>query len=229
MFAGKAAPGYWAAKQIIKLINDVAALVNDHPRVKDRIKVVFVPDYKVSVAEKIIPAADVSEQISTAGKEASGTSNMKFAMNGALTVCTWDGANIEIAEEVGLDNIFVFGLKAEEIQHHREHQTYNAWDYYRRSPAIKRLMDAFTGDHVIPGGHQYQWIFNSILNHGDQYFHLADFESYLEAQNQCGAEYRQPSSWARKCLLNIARTGKFSSDRTIRQYAEEIWHVESVH
>jgi starch phosphorylase len=129
---------------------------------------------------------------------------------------------------VGLENIFVFGLKAEEIQSHREHQIYNAWDYYRRSPAIKRMMDVFTGDHVIPGGHQYQWIFNSILNHGDQYFHLADFESYLEAQNQCGSEYKQPSSWARKCLLNISRMGKFSSDRTIRQYAEEIWHVESV-
>jgi starch phosphorylase len=229
MFAGKAAPGYWAAKQIIKLINDVAQLVNNHPKVKDRIKVVFVPDYKVSVAEKVIPAADVSEQISTAGKEASGTSNMKFAMNGALTVCTWDGANIEIAEEVGLDNIFVFGLKAEEIQHHREHQTYNGWDYYRRSPAIKRLMDAFTNDHVIPGGHQYQWIFNSILNHGDQYFHLADFESYVGAQNLCGNEYRQPASWARKCLLNIARTGKFSSDRTIRQYADGIWNIQRIY
>lgn len=229
IFAGKAAPGYWAAKQIIKLINDLASVVNNDRRVRDRMKVVFVPDYKVSVAEKLIPAADLSEQISTAGKEASGTSNMKFAMNGALTVCTFDGANIEILKEVGEENIYLFGLKAEEIQRLREANAYNPWDYYRRSPEIKRLMDAFNTEQVFPhGAGQYQWIFNAILNHGDQYFHLADFESYLEAQEKASTEYRQPTLWARKAILNTARMGKFSSDRTIREYAREIWQIESI-
>jgi starch phosphorylase len=229
VFAGKAAPGYWAAKQIIKLINEVAYVVNNNPRVRDKIRVVFIPDYRVSLAEKIIPAADLSEQISTAGKEASGTGNMKFAMNGALTMATYDGANIEISGEVGEDNIYIFGLRAEEIQHLRETNGYNPYDYYRRNPQIKRMMDAFNTEKIFtrePG--LFQWIFHSILHHGDQYFHLADFEKYLVAQEQASHEFRQPSLWARKAILNVSRMGKFSSDRTVREYADQIWGIEAV-
>jgi starch phosphorylase len=227
IFAGKAAPGYWAAKQIIRLINELGEIINKDPRTRDLIKVVFIPDYRVSLAERIIPAADISEQISTAGKEASGTGNMKFAMNGALTVGTLDGANIEIREEVGDENMFVFGLHADEIQHLRESGTYNPWDYYRRNPLIKRMMDTFNSDSFFcrePGA--YRWIFNSILHNGDPYFHLADFESYLEAQNAATQLYMQPSQWANKALLNVARMGKFSSDRTIHEYATEIWNIK---
>ena len=226
IFAGKAAPGYWAAKQIIRLINDLGDIVNNDFRTRDRIKVVFIPDYRVSLAERIMPAANISEQISTAGKEASGTGNMKFAMNGALTVGTLDGANIEIRDAVGDDNIFIFGLKAEEIQGMRETNSYHPWDYYRRNPAIKRVMDVFNSETFFshePGA--YKWIFNSILHHGDPYFHLADLESYIEVQTQATAEYMQPSVWNRKCLLNVARMGYFSSDRTIKEYAREIWNV----
>lgn len=229
IFAGKAAPGYWAAKQIIKLINDLSVVVNNDKRVKDKIKVVFIPDYRVSLAEKIIPAADLSEQISTAGKEASGTSNMKFAINGALTMGTYDGANIEMLHEIGEENFFVFGLKSAEIQNLREHGGYNPWDYYRRNPHIARMMDSFNTDRIFPGsGGLYHWIFNAILNHGDQYFHLADFEPYLEAQERAAGEYKQPHVWAKKAILNVARMGKFSSDRTIREYADGIWNVKSV-
>jgi len=229
IFAGKAAPGYWAAKQIIRLVNELGTLVNGDKRVRDRLKVVFIPDYRVSLAERIIPAADISEQISTAGKEASGTGNMKFAMNGALTVGTLDGANIEILEEVGADNMYVFGLKADEIQKLRETNGYNPWDYYRRNPHIKRVMDAFNSDTVFtrePGC--YRWIFNNILHGGDPYFHLADFESYVATQDRAAGEYRQQSVWSRKAILNVARMGKFSSDRTIREYAEEIWDIRRV-
>jgi starch phosphorylase len=226
IFAGKAAPGYWAAKQIIKLVNDLARIVNNDPRVKDRLKVVFVPDYRVSLAEKIIPAADLSEQISTAGKEASGTSNMKFAMNGALTMCTYDGANIEIIGEVGEENVFLFGLRAKEIEKMRAAGSYNPWDLYRESPVIKRVMDAFNSDRVFHrDAPQFHWIFNSIMNQGDQYFLLADLESYLRANEQAAREFRQPGTWTRKAILNVARMGKFSSDRTIREYASEIWNV----
>lgn len=228
IFAGKAAPGYWAAKQIIKLINDIAAIVNNDSRVRGKIKVVFIPDYRVSLAEKIIPAADLSEHISTAGKEASGTSNMKFAMNGGLMMGTWDGANIEIAKEVGEENIYVFGLRAEEIQRMRETNSYNPWDYYRRSPAIKRMMDCFNSDTLFQDSARlYQWIFNSVLNHGDQYFHLADFESYVRTQDKASSEFKKPAVWARKAILTVARMGKFSSDRTIREYAQDIWDISA--
>ncbi|MBX7246139.1 MAG: glycogen/starch/alpha-glucan phosphorylase [Candidatus Sumerlaeaceae bacterium] len=229
IFAGKAAPGYWAAKQIIKLANDLARIVNNDPRVRDRMKVVFVPDYRVSLAEKLIPSADLSEQISTAGKEASGTSNMKFAMNGALTMCTWDGANIEIAEAVGAENIFVFGHKTEEIKQMRETGTYNPWDLYHNNPAIKRVMDTFQSDRLFGRDSAlFNWIFHSLLNQGDTYFHLADFESYLATQDKAGKEFKQPALWAKKAILNVSRMGKFSSDRTVRQYAEEIWGIKSI-
>lgn len=227
IFAGKAAPGYWAAKQIIRLVNELGSIINNDFRTRDLIKVVFIPDYKVSLAEKIIPAANISEQISTAGKEASGTGNMKFAMNGALTIGTLDGANIEIREAVAEENFYMFGLKADEIQHMRETNSYNPWDYYRRSPAIKRVMDVFNSDNFFqqePGA--YKWIFNSILHHGDPYFHLADLESYLLCRDEAVKEYQQPNLWTRKCLLNIARMGYFSSDRTIAEYAKEIWSIK---
>jgi glycogen phosphorylase len=198
--------------------------------VKGQIKVVFIPDYRVSLAEKIIPAADLSEQISTAGKEASGTGNMKFAMNGALTIGTLDGANIEIMEEVGKENIFIFGLKAEEIQAmHNQDSYYNPWDCYHRNPSIRRLMDSFNSNLFCPQEPGlFSWIYQTILDHGDEYFHLADLPSYIEAQEKAGAEFKNPAVWARKAILNVARIGKFSSDRTIREYAREIWNIESV-
>lgn len=229
IFAGKAAPGYWAAKQIIKLINDLGALVNNDPKVRDRIKVVFIPDYKVSLAEKIIPAANVSEQISTAGKEASGTGNMKFAMNGALTVGTLDGANIEIREEVGDENLFVFGLTSEEIQRHREHQSYNPWDYYRRSNKIRRVLDTLNSTTFFKNSPEgYQWFFNNVLHQGDKYFLLADFQSYLDTQDAVSELYVNSVEWTKKAILNVARMGKFSSDRTIKEYAQDIWNIKSL-
>jgi starch phosphorylase len=229
IFAGKAAPGYWAAKQIIKLVNDLARVVNHDPRVRGRIRVVFVPDYRVSLAEKIIPAADLSEQISTAGKEASGTSNMKFAMNGALTICTRDGANLEIMDAVGEDNIYTFGLSSEEVADLRASGRYQPWDFYHRNEQIRRVMDAFNSDRMFARDHaNFHWIFHSIMNGGDQYFHLADFEGYLEAQARAAHEFRQPDIWGAKSVLNIARMGRFSSDRTIREYADKIWGVQPV-
>jgi glycogen phosphorylase len=226
IFAGKAAPGYWAAKSIIKLINSVARLVNENPRVKGLLKVVFIPDYKVSLAEKIIPAADLSEQISTAGKEASGTGNMKFAMNGALTIGTLDGANIEIMQEVGGDNIFIFGLTADEIQTMRARHSYNPWDYYRVDARVRRVMDSFKSDLFCPGEPGlFAWIYQSIMVGGDEYSHLADLPGYIEAQVKAGEEFRHPTVWSRKAILNVARIGKFSSDRTISEYARAIWDI----
>ncbi len=229
IFAGKAAPGYWAAKQIIKLVNDLARVINHDPRVRDRMKVVFIPDYRVSLAEKIIPAADLAEHISTAGKEASGTSNMKFAMNGALTMATLDGANIEIMEEVGAENIYTFGLSADEIHAMRAANSYNPWDYYHSNPLIKRVMDVFNSDKLFARDPaNFYWIFHSIMNSGDQYFHLADFDSYLKAEARAAAEYHKPEVWGRKAILNVARVAKFSSDRTIREYAQDIWNIKPV-
>jgi starch phosphorylase len=229
VFAGKAAPGYWAAKQIIKLINNVGHVVNHDPKVKGLMKVVFIPDYRVSIAEKIIPAADLSEQISTAGKEASGTGNMKFAMNGALTIGTLDGANIEIMEEVGRENIFIFGLTPEEVRHMRDDFSYRPRDYYHRMPRLRRVMDALNSNLFCPfEPGLFVWIYQAIMDYGDEYFHLADMPSYLEVQEQVGREYRDTPTWARKAILNVARIGKFSSDRTVREYAREIWQIRRV-
>ncbi|HKQ04488.1 MAG TPA: glycogen/starch/alpha-glucan phosphorylase [Blastocatellia bacterium] len=228
VFAGKAAPGYWAAKQIIKLINNVGQVINGDRRVNELMKVVFIPDYKVSLAERIIPAADLSEQISTAGKEASGTGNMKFAMNGALTVGTFDGANIEIREEVGPENIYIFGLRAEEIETMREQRSYNPREYYETNPAIRRVLDALQSNLFCPEATGlFTWIFDSLVGH-DEYFHLADLPSYIETQELVSREFLQPDAWARKAIINVARIGKFSSDRTIREYAQDIWEIESV-
>jgi glycogen phosphorylase len=229
VFAGKAAPGYWAAKQIIKLIHHVARVVNSDPRANEWIKVVFLPDYRVSLAEKIIPSADLSEQISTAGKEASGTSNMKFALNGAITIGTLDGANIEILHEVGKENIFFFGLTAKETQQMRDQRTYHPWDYYQRSRRIRRVVDSFADDRFCrqePG--LFTWIKDALLDEHDDYFHLADFESYVEQQAGADQAYCNRSHWTRMAILNVAHIGKFSSDRAIQEYAREIWGLKSV-
>jgi starch phosphorylase len=226
IFAGKAAPGYWAAKQIIKLIHNVADVVNHDERVKDLIKVAFLPDYRVSLATLIIPGADLSEQISTAGMEASGTGNMKLAMNGALTVGTWDGANIEIAEEVGLDNIYIFGLRAEEILEMQQKGTYNPRERYDSDPAIKEVMDALASDRFCPNEHGlFRWIFDELVHRGDRYYHIADFPSYIEVQKQISDDYQKDDVWWRKSILNVARIGKFSSDRSVMEYARDIWHI----
>jgi starch phosphorylase len=227
IFSGKAAPGYWAAKQIIKLIHNVAQVINNDSRASDCIMVAFIPDYRVSLAEKIIPAADLSEQISTAGKEASGTSNMKFALNGALTVCTLDGANIEILEEVGDENIFIFGLKIDEAQALREHRSYRPWDYYHRDPRVKRVVDALHSNLFCPGEPGlFAWVRQILLDENDEYLHLADFSAYLAAQGAVGQAYRDPSVWTRKAIINVARMGKFSSDRTVAEYAHDIWDIK---
>jgi starch phosphorylase len=229
IFAGKAAPGYWAAKQIIKLINNVARVINADTRARDQIKVVFMPDYRVSLAEKMIPAADLSEQISTAGMEASGTGNMKFALNGALTIGTLDGANIEIRQAVGPENIFIFGLAAQDIQEMRMQGSYRPQEHYAHYPALTRVIDALYSDRFCrqePG--LFRWIYHALVDHGDYYFHLADLPSYLAVQDHAGATFTQPTVWACKAMLNVARIGPFSSDRTVRQYARDIWHIASL-
>ena len=226
VFAGKAAPGYWAAKQIIKLIHNVADVVNHDDRIKDAIKVTFLPDYRVSLATLIIPGADLSEQISTAGLEASGTGNMKLAMNGALTIGTWDGATIEIAEEVGLDNIFIFGLRAEEILEMQKNGTYNPRERYDNDPMVKEVLDALASDRFCPNEHGlFRWIFDELVHRGDKYYHIADFPGYIETQKRIADEYQQDEIWWRKSILNVARIGKFSSDRSVLEYARDIWHI----
>jgi starch phosphorylase len=228
IFAGKSAPGYWAAKQIIKLINNVGRIINNDERVRGQMKVVFIPDYKVSLAERIIPAADISEQISTAGKEASGTGNMKFAMNGALTIGTLDGANIEIREEVGPENIFIFGLRAEEIQALRDSRSYNPREYYENNPNIRRVLDSFQSNMFCPDEPGlFTWIFDTLVAN-DEYFHLADLTSYTETKVTVARQFRNQGLWTRKAILNVARIGKFSSDRAVREYADEIWNLKSV-
>ncbi|HLI04491.1 MAG TPA: glycogen/starch/alpha-glucan phosphorylase, partial [Terracidiphilus sp.] len=226
IFAGKAAPGYWAAKQIIKLIHSVAEVVNNDERTRDVMRVAFLPDYRVSLAELIIPAADLSEQISLAGMEASGTGNMKLAMNGALTIGTYDGANIEIAEEVGEDNIYIFGLRAEEIREMQQKGSYNPHELYERGAAVREVMDALASDRFCPNEHGlFRWIFDELVHRGDRYFHIADFPAYIEAQQLIGGEYLEGGVWWRKAILNVARSGKFSSDRTVLEYARDIWHI----
>ncbi len=229
IFAGKAAPGYWAAKQLIKLITSVGQVINNDPRVQGLIKVVFIPDYRVSLAEQIIPATDVSEHISTAGTEASGTGSMKFAMNGALTIGTHDGATIEIMDEVGQENIFLFGLQVEEIRQMREQGAYHPRTYYQRNPNIRRLMDTFVSGLFCPDEPgRFRWIYEAVLDRGDPYFHLADLESYIETQERVAKAFQDPAVWACKAILNVARTGKFSSDRAIAEYAREIWNIKPI-
>jgi len=226
LFAGKAAPGYRAAKAIIKLINNIAAVINNDARTRGLVKVVFVPDYRVSLAQKIIPAADVSEQISTAGTEASGTGNMKFALNGALTIGTLDGANIEIREEVGEDNLFIFGLTAPVIAELRREHSYSPRECYHAQPYLKRVLDALSSDLFCPREPGlFNWIADTLLER-DDYFVAADFRSYVDTQQQISDEFVQPPTWVRKAILNVARIGRFSSDRTVAEYARDIWHLE---
>jgi glycogen phosphorylase len=226
IIAGKAAPGYWVAKMIIKLINSLGEVINNDIRTHGLIKVAFLPDYRVSLAEKIIPAADVSEQISTAGTEASGTGNMKFAMNGALTIGTLDGANIEIREAVGAENIFIFGLTAEQIEDHIAKGSYRPREFYDRDPRLRRVLDALSSDRFCPNEPGlFRWI-RDVLLESDKYFLLADFGSYVDTQAEISRLYTQEREWNRRSVLNIARIGRFSSDRTVREYAKEIWGLE---
>jgi starch phosphorylase len=229
LFAGKAAPAYHQAKRIIKLINSVAAVVNNDPDVQGRLRVAFLPNYCVSQAEKIIPAADLSEQISTAGMEASGTGNMKMALNGALTIGTLDGANVEIREEVGADNIFIFGLTADQVTDTRN-KGYNPGMHYESDAELKKALDMIAGDIFCPGEPGlFRPIFQSLLDQGgfsDYYLILADYRSYITAQERVSRLYREPEEWIRRSILNTARMGKFSSDRAVLEYAANIWQVQ---
>jgi starch phosphorylase len=227
IFGAKASPGYWIAKRIIRLVNGVAEVVNADPHVARRLKVVFAPNFNVSLAERIYPAADLSEQISLAGKEASGTGNMKFALNGALTIGTLDGANIEIRELVGPENFFLFGLTADEVLALRN-KGYSPREVYERIPALRAAIDLIADGRFAHGDREpLRPIVETLLNN-DPYMVLADYEPYVAAQEAVETAYRDTENWTRMSILNTARSGFFSSDRTIRQYCEEIWKVEPV-
>ncbi len=227
IFAAKAAPGYFLAKQIIHSINIVANMINNCAEIKNLIKVVFIPNYSVSLASKIIPAAGLSEQISTAGKEASGTGNMKFALNGACTIGTLDGANVEIMEEVGKQNIFIFGHTETEL---RNMQNYNPYAYYHGNTDLREILDWIGSEYFRQpnGEHPLQNVRNSLLDGGDPFFVLADFEDYITTQERISELFSNKSLWLEKAILNVARIGKFSSDRSILDYAQTIWNLESV-
>ena len=228
IIAGKAAPGYAVAKLIIKLINDIADIVNNDPAVRGLLKVAFIPNYDVSTASIIIPAADLSEQISTAGTEASGTGNMKLALNGALTIGTLDGANVEMRDEIGNDHIFIFGLTTDEVAK-LKHDGYNPWDYYNANHELKWALDMISSGYFSPDQtDRYKPIVNNLTTNGDHYLLLADYASYIAAQESVDALYRHPVKWTRDAILNVARMGKFSSDRTIREYADKIWGAKPV-
>ena len=224
-FAGKAAPAYHLAKVIIKFINNLGQTIDNDPAVRGRLKVVFLPEYNVTLAERCIPAADVSNQISTAGFEASGTSNMKFMMNGALTLGTRDGATIEMAEEAGEENFFLFGLTAQEVADSRP--WYSPYWHYENEPETRNALDLIFSDHFSrdePG--IFEPLRGALLTHGDSYMHLADLTSYMRADGALCDLYARPGDWASKVVLNIAGSGKFSSDRTIADYARDIWGVK---
>ncbi|HEY9644437.1 MAG TPA: glycogen/starch/alpha-glucan phosphorylase, partial [Coleofasciculaceae cyanobacterium] len=227
IFGGKAAPGYFMAKMVIKLINSVADVVNHDPDVAGRLKVVFVANYSVSLGQFAYPASDLSEQISTAGKEASGTGNMKFALNGSLTIGTLDGANVEIREEVGAENFFLFGLTAQEVTDLRA-KGYNPLEYYHSNPELKRVIDQLSSGFFSPKEPGlFMPIVSSLLN-GDEYMLFADFQSYLDCQARAADAYRDQDNWTRMSIINVANMGKFSSDRSIADYCKEIWDVQPV-
>jgi len=228
IFGGKAAPGYTMAKLFIKLINSIGDKINNDPEVGDKLKCIFLENYSVTLAEKMIPAADLSEQISTAGFEASGTGNMKFALNGAITIGTLDGANVEILEEVGAENIFIFGNTVEDVERLR-HDGYNPQDYYNANGELKQALDQIRDGYFSPEDKNlFSPIINSLLHVGDYFLVLADFEAYVLEQEKVDQLYQDKEKWMEKAILNVARIGKFSSDRTIKDYADEIWGVETL-
>ncbi len=229
LFGAKAAPAYWMAKRIIRLIHAVGAALEKDPAVKGRLRVVFLPDYRVTLAERVVPAAELSEQISTAGYEASGTGNMKLALNGALTIGTLDGATIEIAEAVGAENCFLFGLPAEEVEAIRRSGRNAGWEACEADGEVRRTAEFLFSGHFegIPAD-ELERIRQAILVQPDPYMHLADLRAYAEAQARAGALHRDPHAWARKAILNVSRMGRFSSDRAVREYAEEVWRLKSV-
>ncbi|MEG7523603.1 MAG: glycogen/starch/alpha-glucan phosphorylase, partial [Chromatiales bacterium] len=227
IFGGKAAPGYFMAKLIIRLINDVADVIDNDPAVNDRLKVVFIPNYDVTTASDIIPAAELSQQISTAGMEASGTGNMKLALNGALTIGTMDGANVEMREKVGDENFFIFGLTTDGIEQLKR-KGYHPRHYYETNPELKRVVDMIGNGFFSPTNpNRYKVISETLLN-SDPFLVLADFQDYLETSDNADACYRNPEIWSRMAVMNTAMMGHFSSDRTIKEYAEKIWGVEPV-
>jgi len=225
IFAAKAAPGYYYAKKVIKLIHSIGQVANNDPAISKFIKVVFLPNYNVSTAEILMNAADVSEQISTAGKEASGTGNMKFMMNGALTLGTLDGANVEIHERVGDQYDVIFGMQVEDIEALKL-KGYNVWDFYNADPELKAVIDSLIDGSFHPDRDEFKVIYDELMFRNDEYFHLADFRAYVDAQLEVEKRYNDQKYWAKMCLVNIAQSGFFSSDRTIRQYADEIWHIK---
>lgn len=225
IFGGKAAPGYHYAKVIIKLINTLADKINNDPTIEDKIKVVFLENFNVSLAEKIYPAAEISQQISTASKEASGTGNMKFMLNGALTLGTLDGANVEISQAAGPENVAIFGLKADEVMEFYQRGGYNSWEEYHNNPCIKKVLDQLINDFFSDAEGEFRDIYDSLLQYNDEFFVLKDFCSYIEAWHGLNVLYGKQMEWQKKSLINIAKGGVFASDRTIREYAEEIWRV----
>ncbi|MGL5935162.1 MAG: glycogen/starch/alpha-glucan phosphorylase, partial [Cetobacterium sp.] len=227
-FGAKAAPSYYLAKNIIKLINSVANVINNDPDIRNKIKVVFLENYGVSIAELIIPAGDVSEQISTASKEASGTGNMKFMMNGAVTLATLDGANVEIYDEVGDNNIVIFGLTSQEVMDLEKNRTYNFRDILNSNPDLQKILNQLSDGTFSENKEEFKDILNHIYGEGDPYFVLKDFSAYVEAQNKINTLYENRRGWLQICLVNIAHSGKFSSDNSIRKYAEDIWHIKEV-
>ncbi len=228
IFGAKASPGYYYAKKIIKLINTVADKINADPAVNDKLKVVFLENYRVSVAEELFPAADVSEQISTASKEASGTGNMKLMMNGAITVGTLDGANVEIKEKVGSDNIFIFGLTAEEVLHFSQAGGYHSMEYYHHDKKIRQVVNQLKNGYFSEVDDEFEPIYDSLLIQNDQYFVLRDFDSYVSIHREVERKYQEREQWIKMSLLNIAGSGYFSSDRTIKEYADGIWNIKPV-
>jgi starch phosphorylase len=227
IFGGKAAPGYFMAKLVIKLINSVGDIVNNDPDIGNKLKVVFIPNFNVKNSQHIYPAADLSEQISTAGKEASGTGNMKFTMNGALTIGTLDGANIEIREEVGEENFFLFGLKTDEV-YSLKNNGYNPHSYYTSNCVLRKVLEMIRTGYFSPENQDlFKPIFDSLVYH-DEYMLLADYQSYIDCQDEVDKVYKDKSKWTEMSILNVARSGKFSSDRTIKEYAKEIWKVNPV-